>query len=99
LVERIAAQTSVRIIVIDHNEHIIADSDHALTGQTFTIAQLLALDKSSNVSIGAPIILGDRPAPSHAVRIISTDGRMMTVGQPTPLAGAITGPVDHGLSL
>ena len=96
--EQIAARTRVRIIVIDHNQQIIADSDHILKGQAFTTSLLLALDKSSNVSIGAPIFLGDWHASSHAVRIISTDGRMMTVGQPVATANAIIGPVDHGLT-
>jgi signal transduction histidine kinase len=98
LVKQIAAQFKVRIIIIDHNQHIIADSAHTLEGQTFTIPLLLALDRSSNVNIGSPIFPGDHEAFAHAVRIISTDGRIMTVGQPT-LTAAIIGPVDHGLTL
>jgi signal transduction histidine kinase len=79
-IEQLATQINARILVMDHNQSVIADSEHKLVGQTLTVAQFLTLDTSI---VNAPTFsFADGSfSPSHVTRIIGTDGKIMTFGQ------------------
>ncbi|BCL77776.1 HAMP domain-containing protein [Ktedonobacteria bacterium brp13] len=99
-VEQNATEMHARIIVIDHNQHIIADSAHQLVGQSLTIPLFLTLDNDSRMNTAVSPFPGSQPPPSHSVRIISTDGSIVTFGQPAPALNAtLLDSVNHTLSL
>ncbi len=100
LTERLARQSNVRIIVMDHNQYIIADSAHVLVGQTLTISLILILD-NSRMSAKGPPVLESQPL-SGSVHIISTDGRQVALGQPSlPINAGPTflDPINRSLAL
>ncbi len=81
LVERIAPQIGTRIIVVDHNQVIIADSARKLVGQTLTASLFLALDNNPSGNPICPPFCHDHSA-TASVRIISTDGKIVIFGEP-----------------
>ena len=87
LVEQSAQTTGARIIVVDHSQHVIADSKGQLTGQVLTLSMLFALESPGNISPESSSPAPDLPPPPprSAVRIISTDSGNVSFG-PVPLA-------------
>jgi signal transduction histidine kinase len=95
-----ATQIDARIIVIDHKQHVIADSGRRLIGQTLTVAQFLALDNNSSVSADCPDICKHLPLSTSPVRIISTDGQIVAFGQSLASVRAeVTNTGDNALLL
>ncbi len=84
LVEQIAPQVGARIIVVDHNQRIIADSAHKLVGQSLTTSLFLALDNDTSGNPICPPFCHDH-SPVASVRIISTDGKIVVFGEPLAL--------------
>lgn len=100
LVERLAPELNVRIIVIDPNQHIIADSARQFIGQTLTISLFLALNNSSNSDVSAQNPqFPARTSPSSVLRIISTGGRLVAVGRQLPTGMDIFDSVNRALAL
>ncbi len=87
LVEQAAQTAGARIIVVDHSQHVIADSKGQLTGQVLTLSMLFALESPGNISPESSSPAPDLPPPPprSAVRIISTDSGNVSFG-PVPLA-------------
>jgi signal transduction histidine kinase len=81
LAMQISSQVNARIIVVDHNQHIIADSAHKLIGKTLTVAQLLAFGNNNSASAGCPTFCDQLSSSASPIRIISTDGQIVAFGQ------------------
>ena len=100
LTEHLASQSNGRIIVMDSNQNIIADSAHLLIGQTLTIS-LFLMPANSRMSAQERPFLASQPLPGP-VLIISTDGRQMVLGQPSsPIDASPTflDPINRSLAL
>jgi len=99
LVDQLASQNKVRIILMDHNQRIIADSAHTLVGQTLTISLFLALDNSIG-SAGMHPLPQLSSSPPNMIRILSTDGGIVTFGQPSiPAASNFLDSINQSLIL
>jgi signal transduction histidine kinase len=79
LIEQNATQMKIRTLVINHNQLVIADSAHKLIDQTLTFPLFLTLE-SANTKNSSPS--GVLFPPTSAIRIISTDGKIVTTGPP-----------------
>ena len=100
LVQQDAATTHTHIILIDQQQHVIADSSQHLTGQTLTLSDILTLE-------GKPIPSGNAPpsttffnSGSHRtipLRIISTSMTDMTLGD-VPIGLGLP-PEDHFITM
>ncbi|HEX4202758.1 MAG TPA: ATP-binding protein [Ktedonobacteraceae bacterium] len=82
LIEQSATQNKVRTLVINPNQLIVADSARKLVGQTLTIPLFLTLESTN---AGTSPLPGAPFPPGRAVRIMSTDGRIVASGPPAPL--------------
>ncbi|GHO60370.1 sensor histidine kinase [Ktedonobacter robiniae] len=82
LIEQSATQNKVRTLVINPNQLIVADSARKLVGRTLTLPLFLTLESTNAGKSPLP----GAPFPSgRAVRIISTDGKIVASGPPAPL--------------
>jgi signal transduction histidine kinase len=84
LVEQAARETRARILVIDHRQRVLADSNRLLIGQTLTTTQLFSLASAQPGFQPAPQPGPPPPVqpplPRGQVRIISTDAPNVTLG-------------------
>ncbi|GHO47244.1 sensor histidine kinase [Ktedonospora formicarum] len=94
LIEQSAAQTKVRIVVIDQHQRIIADSTHRLTGQTLTLSLFLTLENRKAL-VGKTTPPDTLPSTS----IFSTDGRILADGFQPPPATRVLDSVNRSLVL
>jgi signal transduction histidine kinase len=78
LIEQNANQVKTRMLVINQNQLIIADSANKLINQNLTIPLLLTLENKNTKGLPE----------SGSVRIFSTTGSIIAPSQPQPLAGA-----------
>jgi signal transduction histidine kinase len=81
-VERVAQHAMIHIIVIDHDQRVIADSQRQLNGKILSFADIFALmksqpDRSRNTPGGPP----PDQAPDNNLRIISTDTPNLALGR------------------
>jgi signal transduction histidine kinase len=80
LVEQIAHTDNIRMLVIDHTQHAVADSNRQLTGQVLTITTLMALEHENAApsagNASSAIVL----PPPQPIRIISTDNSGLSFG-------------------
>jgi signal transduction histidine kinase len=83
LIEQSANLMKVRTLVINQKQIIIADSASKLVGQTLTIPSFFTLENTNAQNLPSAGHL--LPSP-RAVRIFSTDGRIIAPSQPPPLA-------------
>ena len=98
LVEQAAQTAGARILVVDHSQHIIADSSGQLTGQVLTLSTLFALERPGNAPPGSSSSDPDSPPPPpRSVRIISTDIGNVSFG-PVPLARGEHPPEENFLT-
>jgi signal transduction histidine kinase len=82
LVEQVAQTNHTRILLIDSNDRVLADSSRQLTGQSLTVTALMELEKKQqrqNSTSGAGV-----PPINQPVHIISTENRGLSFG-PAPL--------------
>lgn len=91
LVEHYAAQTQIRIVVIDPEQHILADSRHILTGQILTLPLFLTLAPPPNNA------LAEKQTPAEATSIFSTGGHILANGLRPPLAASVFDTANQAL--
>jgi signal transduction histidine kinase len=81
LVVQAAQAAKLRIIVVNHANNVIADSDGQLTGQPLTVSDLIALESMKNPPSGNSSSATTQPPPRpKPLRIISTDNEDMSFG-------------------
>ena len=98
LVEQAAQMAGARILVIDHSQHVIADSNGQLMGQVLTLSTLFALERPEDAPPRSPSSDPDSPPPPpRSVRIISTDTGNVSFG-PVPLARGEHPPEENFLA-
>ena len=97
LVEQDAQMAGARILVVDHSQHIIADSNGQLTGQVLTLPTLFALERPEDTPSRSSSSDPDSPPPPRSVRIISTDSGNVSFG-PVPLARGTRPPEENFLA-
>jgi signal transduction histidine kinase len=97
LIEQSATQSKVRTLVINQNQLIVADSARKLVSQTLTISLFLTLESTN---AGKSSLHGAPFLPGRAVRILSTDGRIVASGPQAPLTNTnFIDSVDRALEL
>lgn len=94
-IERSAAQAKTRILVIDQNQRVIADSTRKLTGQTLTISLFLTLESNHNALTGNTSLPTTLFPPSTS--IFSTDGRIIAAGSQPPPATSFLDAMNRAL--
>ncbi|MBV9230714.1 MAG: HAMP domain-containing protein [Chloroflexi bacterium] len=96
LVEQTAQTDKTRILVIDHSQHVVADSNRQLTGQVLTLSTLIGLESMQHVAPGGASGAATMPPRPRPIRIISTDNSGISFG-PAPLSMGRGSPEEHFL--
>lgn len=80
-VEIAARRAMIHIIVIDHDQRVIADSQHQLNGKILSYADIFALTKPATPTADKPDARIPPDQVPNSIRIISTDTPNVALGQ------------------
>ena len=100
LTEQYASQSSIRVLVIDASQHVIADSAHKLAGQTLTASVLLRLSNSQGSTAELPFSPPANVSSANPTRIIATNGQIADFGRfPQPSPNTFINSINRSLML
>ena len=100
LTEQYASQGSIRVLVIDASQHVIADSARQLVGQTLTASLFFTLSSSQGNGKDAPFSPPISMSSANPTRIISTNGPIADFGRfPLPSPTTFIESINRSLLL